>query len=110
MGLEKNKQHEAKSGKTKRGSVDNAKRLDAFRRGKKESAADWGGCDPARLQTVVVQITELGGAVIFGLSRDKGSHLLTLLLDESKETLWFNGNADLDAEMDDVAATLEALS
>ena len=71
--------------------------------------ADWGGCDPARLQAVVVAITALGGAVTLGLSRDLGAHSLTLLLDGNRTTLWFNGNADLDMELEGVKATLDTL-
>jgi len=89
-----------------RGSVNNARRLEAFRGRHAGGSADWGGCDPARLQSVVVSITGLGGAVTIGLSRDKGAHSLTLLLDGGRETFWFNGGADLDAELDDVLGVL----
>lgn len=110
MGLAKNQKHEKMGKKDGRGSTNNASRLDAFNRASSATGADWGSCDPRKLQTVVVQITALGGAITFGLSRDKGAHMLTLLLDGAKQTLWFNGDAELDAELDEVAATLEAMS
>lgn len=92
-----------------RGSVDNKSRLDAFRSAGPASGADWGGCDPRKLQAVIVAITALGGACTIGLSRNKGAHSLTLLLDEGRETLWFNRDADLDDELDEVRATIEAM-
>ena len=110
MGLEKNKRAE-NSGKNKnRGSTNNMSRLEAFAKASPSSGADWGGCTAVKIQAVVVAITELGGAVTIGLSRDMGAHSLTLLLDGSRETLWFNGNADLDEELDTVLATLATLS
>lgn len=92
-----------------RGSVRNADRLAAFSGGNGTGKADWGACDPARIQAVLVGITGLGGAVTFGLSRDLGAHSLTLLLDGQRTTLWFNGNANLDEELEGVKATLDTL-
>lgn len=95
--------------KKTRGSTRNVDRLAAFAGGGGKGKADWGTCNPARLQAVLVGITELGGAVTFGLSRDLGAHSLTLLLDGHRTTLWFNGNADLDEELDGVVDTLASL-
>ncbi len=52
----------------------------------------------------------MGGAVTFGLSRDQGAHSLTLLLDGGRETLWFNGNADLEEALDEVLGVLDAMT
>lgn len=92
-----------------RGSVKNSKRLASFVAGKGRKEADWGGCYPEKLQAVVVKITAMGGALTIGLSRDQGAHSLTLMLDGDRETLWFNGAADLNDELDEVLAKLEAL-
>ncbi len=99
-------------GKTKkvRGSVRNDDRLAAFAKGGATGGGDWGACDPQRIQAVLVGITALGGAATFGLSRDGGAHSLTLLLDGNRQTLWFNGDADLDDELDMVVATLATLA
>ncbi len=91
----------------KRGSTNNASRLEAFARPKSEGTADWGDCDPSLIQAAIVGVTALGGAMTFGLSRDKGAHTLTLLLDDSRETLWFNGDADLDESVRAVVETLK---
>ncbi len=109
MGLEKNKMHEERGKKGKRGSVNNQARLDAFASRELVGSADWGECDPAKLQDVIAKITAMGGAVTIGLSRDKGAHGLTLLLDGARKPLWFNGDADLDAELDKINATLDAM-
>lgn len=92
-----------------RGRTDNSSRLAAFAGSRKSGTADWGGCDPRWLQAIVVAITGLGGAVTIGLSRDGGAYSLTLLLDGERETLWFNGNAELDAELEKVYQTLETM-
>lgn len=110
MGIEKNKVHEKAAKRSKRGSTNNKSRLDAFNQVNSARGADWGGCSPEKLQGIIMAITELGGAITIGLSRDKGAYSMTLLLDGGRTTLWFNGNADLDAELDDVAGTLAALS
>ncbi len=110
MGLEKNKKHEENAKRGGRGSVNNGNRLDAFANGHGGGGADWGGVDPTKLQSVVVHITELGGAVTFGLSRDKGAHMLALMLDGKRETLWFNKDDDLDEKIDMVEATLASMS
>ena len=107
--MQNNAQKTAKGSKT-RGTTRNPDRLQAFASGNGGGSADWGGCYPERLQAVVVGITAMGGAVTFGLSRDLGAHSLTLLLDGGRQTLWFNGGADLNAELTAVVATLETMT
>lgn len=93
----------------KRGSVNNADRLSIFSESRGGGEADWGGCDPKWVMAVITKITALGGAVTFGLSRDQGAHSLTLLLDQNRQTLWYNQDADLDTELEGVVATLDTL-
>ena len=109
MGLEKNRTHEAKKEGGKRGTTNNKGRLKAFSKASVSSGADWGGCSADLLQGVVVAITGLGGAVTIGMSRDQGAHSMTLLLDGSRETLWFNGNEDLDDKLREVLETLNSM-
>lgn len=98
------------SKKNRRGSVRNTDRLAAFADGSVKGSADWGTVSPEWLQGVIVGITALGGAVIFGLSRDQGAYAVTLLLDDAKTTLWFNGDADLDEALEGVVDTLDGMS
>lgn len=92
--------------KGKRGKVRNDKRLFAIAQRRTSASADWGGVDGMRLQAVIQLITSIGGAVTFGTSRDGGAYSVTLLLDGERETLWFNGDADLDDELQAVIETL----
>lgn len=71
------------------------------------TGGDWGGCTSEKLQAVVAGITAIGGAVTFGLARDKRAHSLTLMLDGDRKSLWFAGDADLDAELDSVVGIIE---
>lgn len=110
MGAMQNNDRNPGRKKSTRGSTKNSSRLQALAQRAAAGDADWGGCDEGRLQAVIVAITALGGAVTFGLSRDNGAHSLTLMLDGGRETLWFNGNADLNEELNSVLGTLEAMS
>ncbi|KKL06103.1 hypothetical protein LCGC14_2599390 [marine sediment metagenome] len=93
-----------------RGSVKNSRRLDAFAKRSGAGDASWKNCDQDWVRSVVVAITDLGGAATFGLSRDRGAYSLTLLLDDTRETLWFNGDADLDDELRTVVSKLDAMA
>lgn len=93
-----------------RGSARNESRLQAFGQSTKKGSADWGGCDARWVAAVVVRITMLGGAITFGLSRDQGAYMVKLMLDGDVQTLWFNGDADLDAELERVFAVLDTMS
>lgn len=110
MGAYQNNGTITQKGKTTRGSVNNHSRLDAFAKGSSTSFADWSTCEPEWVLSAIHQITQLGGAIVFGLSRDAGAHSVTLMLDERRETLWFNGDADLSAAMEDVCAKLASIA
>lgn len=94
--------------KTKRGSVRNDRRLKAFAERRDTAAANWASVDPHRIQGVINAITHLGGAVTFGTSRDNGAYSLSLMLDGDRETLWFNGDADVAEQLRLVMETLDA--
>ena len=97
-----------KAAKT-RGTTKNSDRLAAFAEGGKKGSADWVTCDAERLLSVVVGITTLGGAVTFGMSRNEGAYSVTLLLDDKRKTMWFNGDADVDEELQAIVSTLASL-
>lgn len=109
MGLNDHVKDDKRGKGSKRGSVNNAARLAGLRSDGKAQKGDWGGCDPRWVAAVVVAVTSRGGAVSFGLSRDGNAHSLTILLDGERETLWFNGDADLDLELEKVFAFFETL-
>jgi len=94
----------------KRGSVNNKSRLAALQpeEGAK-GAADWGSADPRALAAVVAAATLRGMIISFKLSRDGGAHGLDLYDDGEKASLWFNGGADLDIELEKVLIFLESV-
>lgn len=110
MGLEKNKVHEKREGGRKRGSVRNDSRLANFTGRGVEGGADWSNCSSDLMLEVISRITSMGGAITISLSRDKGAHGLTLMLDDARKSMWYNGDADLDAELTDTIARLEAVT
>lgn len=108
MGLS-DQQLEAKNAKKKRGTTDNVGRLKKLLAGtgQQTGKADWSAADPRWVAGVVHVVTRVGGAVSFGYSRDMGAYSLSIMLDGDRETLWFNGGADIDAELEAVYATFE---
>lgn len=95
--------------KGKRGTVDNNSRLKQLLggNGQHSGKADWSSADPRWLAGVIHAVTRVGGAVSFGYSRDGGAYSLSIMLDGDRETLWFNGGADIDTELEAVFSTFE---
>jgi len=108
MGAMQNNENKSDGKRSHRGSVNNKRRLDVFARKDVAGKASWGECSSDLLLDVVGQITDMGGAITISLSRDLGAHSLTLMLDDARETLWFNGDADLDTELREISAKLAA--
>lgn len=100
---------EPKKRKNGRGSVNNQNRLAAFANATGKGAADWGNADPRWVLAVITAISLKGGAVTFSLSRDGGAYGLRLMLDNDHQQLWFNGDAQLDLELERVVATLDTI-
>lgn len=96
--------------KSKRGSTDNEGRLGRLFRPDATGHADWGNASPEALSSLVCAITALGGACSFGLSRDRGAYSVTLMLGGERETLWWNGGADLDAEIEQALYLIQTLA
>ena len=93
-----------------RGSVNNKSRLGAFTEARdKRGGADWASADPRWLAGVVVACTRRGIGVTFGMTRDGGAYALTLYDRGERETLYFNGDAVLDDELEIVYHTIDAL-
>jgi hypothetical protein len=89
-------------GKPNRGSVNNGKRLASLLARTAAGGigkADWGNARPEWVLAVICAVGKMGGLTSFGYSRDGNAYNLTILLDGERETLWFNGDADLDEEL-----------
>lgn len=94
-----------------RGSVNNSGRLSRFNQAKSspQAQAEWSVSNPGWLAAVVMAATNQGMEISFSLSSDGGAHGLKLYDFKSGEraTLWFNGDADLDAELEKVFLQLQ---
>lgn len=100
----------ARKGKRKRGSVNNSNRLAGLQPSPEIGGqADWGNARAEWIAAVVVAATLRGMIVSFKLSRDGGAHGLELYESGDKVALWFNGDADLDQELEKVFEYLEGL-
>lgn len=93
---------------SKRGKTKNLDRLKALTKGPAGGAATWRMADPKLVHAVIVAIADMGGAVLFGHSMDGGSYSMSLYLNKDKTTIWFNGDAELDEELQVVIDELNA--
>lgn len=103
---------EAKEGRKRkgRGSTDNKGRLAGLQSpSQAKGAAEWSGASADYVLGLVALATSLGFIVSFSLSRDGGAHGFSLYGDGERVQLWFNGDADLDAELEKVYAYLDTL-
>lgn len=74
------------------------------------TAIGWDECNPEVVCAVVLAVTRLSGAVLFGRSRDGGALSLTVMLDDERKTVWFANEDTLDAELIEVITYFEALA
>lgn len=51
---------------------------------------------------ILVEITRRGGAVSFGLSRDRGAFNVTLFLDGTRKTVWISTSEDVDGKLEEI--------
>lgn len=110
MGTESDRKLAAQDARRVKAEKKRMGRLAAFTAATHSTGADWSSCDAELLKDVVVLITNMGGAVILGMSRDQGAHSLTLMLDGNRKSLWFDGDAELDDKLQEVIGKLQAQS
>lgn len=108
MGATKSNTQATKSGK--RGSVDNAKRLAALNQPEKTTAgADWSTADPRWLAACVARICASGGGILLGYSRDQGAYRVIVYMGDDMAKLWWNGDCDLNHELESLFTWAEGL-
>lgn len=94
----------------KRGSVNNASRLAGLQPIREAAGtATWEGAQPGWIAAVVIAATVRGYIISFQLSRDSGAHGLSLYGEGENVRLWFNGDADLDVELEKIFVYLQAM-
>lgn len=103
-------ERDKRGSKSKRGSVDNAGRLGKLFHNKHSGAVDWANAAPEALLAIVCAVTSRGGACSFGTSRDGGAYSITIMMGGERETLWFNGGADLNMEIEQAIYLIETLN
>lgn len=70
----------------------------------------WDEAEPELLVRLIYAITRLGGAIMFGQSRDGGALQVVLYLDGDKKAIWLPGNEDLDANLHEIIQRAEAMN
>lgn len=69
----------------------------------------WDELKPEVAGRMVVAVTKLGGAVLFGSSRDGGALLLTVHLDGDRKNVWLAAAESLTDDVEKLCLHLEAL-
>lgn len=96
----------ATKGETKASRSAGLKRL---RGGLQEARGSWISGQGDWMRAIIVTMTELEGAVIFGKTRDGGALTLTLLLDGDKNTYYIKPSEDIDVALEAIHEELLTL-
>lgn len=104
-------EHLREQKKTRRGKTNVARSLEGLGQGKGQSGgADYAEADFTLIAGIIIETTRRGGAASFGLSRDKGAYNVTVFLDGDRKTVWINGDADLNAELEKILHYMASLA
>lgn len=57
--------------------------------------ADWDTCDGEALRALVMSVTRVGAAIMFGYSLDRGAYLVTILDGPDRHKEWIPCTADI---------------
>jgi hypothetical protein len=94
----------------KRGASNPTRSLDGLGQAEGQpGGASYDQADGGLLFGIIIQISKRGGAVSFGLSRDKGAYNVTIFLDGDRRTVWINGSEDLNAKLEEIFHVLLAM-
>lgn len=100
----------SKKGKSRGGTAAASRLAGLGKQSQATGSADWSAAESGMLARIIVEVTCRGGLVSFGMSRDQGAHMITILMDNDKRTLWISGSDDLDLELEKIVALLEIMS
>lgn len=94
----------------KRGATNVARSLEGLgQTAGRSNGADYAEANFTFVAGIIIETTRRGGAVSFGLSRDKGAYNVTIFLDGDRRTIWINGDADLDVELEKILHFMASL-
>lgn len=103
-------EHAREKKSKKRGASNVARSLDGLgQNAQQPDGASFDLADGGLLFGIIIQITKRGGAVSFGLSRDKGAYNVTLFLDGTRKTVWISSSEDVNAKLEEIFHYLLAL-
>lgn len=96
--------------KGKRGVTNTSRSLEGFGTHQKaKSQMDWGDAMPEMLSASILAVTRAGGLVSFGRSRDLSALSVTVFLDGERKVVWYNGDNDLDGELEKLVHYFDSL-
>ena len=81
-------------------------RLSNALRGSGRGKVSWASCDPEATASLIEGVTDAGGAVMFGASRDGMALSVTLHLDGDRETIWIDRDKDVSEQLSALIDTL----
>lgn len=97
--------------KTKRGATNVTRSLEGLGSSRGVAGgADYAEADFALIAGIIIETSRRGGAVSFGLSRDKGAYNVTIMLDGDRKTIWINGDAELNVELEKILHFMASLA
>lgn len=73
------------------------------------TVADWSSVADKSIIRIISALTNAGGAVRFGYSRDGGAYSLGIYLGDDSETLYFKPYEDVGAKLEELAERVTAL-
>ena len=97
--------------KSRRGATNVGRSLEGLGQAKGQTGgADYAEADFALVAGIIIETTRRGGAVSFGLSRDKGAYNVTVFLDGDRRTIWINGGDDINRELEKILHFMASLA
>lgn len=103
-------EHARAAKKKSRGATNVTRSLDGLGSAQGQpGSASYDLADGGLLFGIIIQISKRGGAVSFGLSRDRGAYNVTLFLDGTRKTVWISSSEDVNAKLEEIFHYLLAL-
>jgi len=94
----------------KRGNPTSESKLAALRDlASRSKGVDWGDCIPTLLSGLICEVTRRGGMVSFSRSRDQSALGVVIFMDGDKESFWFGGGHDIEAEIEKLVVVIDTI-
>ncbi len=80
------------------------------KKGNFELEADWSAADASIIRDLIVSVTEAGGALRFGYTRDRGAYSLGVHLGGEHDTQYVAVNEDINAKLLELQSDVDTFS